>query len=334
MRVLDVLKFIRSKDFVASTQSELRVDEQEVDLGNTTGVDETEVPKERNIPHSILKSEQKKLLAYFDNINAHQQFLVYDNDKPKDYRPTLTDLTKYLIALELMLEFGGKTEKYVENDKEYFFNYLNHNCEEPYFNESVKGCSLNIIGEFLMLVRYGFKDYDFEYTRNKMNQLKSEALISTLVCILNTRWKESEIHYFNSMVLNCLHYLSDRNPESFNDLLPLLKKGIRDKIRALKYPSVFLSENLEFFETDIVSAYFKTIKQLAKKEFETIGERGKMIYKSPWGYCFVRDISKQNEFTLIRPGFIWDDKQGDFIMHNDDEIYKPLLLTTFISVTI
>ncbi|MBK8587136.1 MAG: hypothetical protein IPN88_17710 [Bacteroidetes bacterium] len=50
----------------------------------------------------------------------------------------MTDLTKYLIALELMLEFGGKSEKYVEEDKEHYFTYLNYNGEEPYYNDSVK----------------------------------------------------------------------------------------------------------------------------------------------------------------------------------------------------
>lgn len=334
LRVLDVLKFIRSKDFVASTQSELRVDEQEDDLGNTTGVDEKEITIVRNISLALLKSERKKLLAYFDNLSDHQQLLLYSNDKPKEYKPTLTDLIKYLIALELMLEFGGKSEKYVEEDKEHFFTYLNYNGEEPYYNDSVKGCSLNIIGDFLILVRSGFKDYEFEYTKNKILQLSSEALTATIVCIMNNRWKESEEHYVKTMILNCLHYLSDRNPEKFNTMLPALRKGIAEKIESLKYPSNMLKENLNWFEKKIIPAYLRTIRQLQAKDFDTIAEKGQLIYKSPWGYCLVKDVSKQNEFTLIRPGFLWDDKLGDFIMHSNDEVYHPITLNSFILVKI
>jgi len=334
LRVLDVLKFIRSKDFVTSTQSELRVDEQEADLGNTTGVDEKEITIVRNISLALLKSERKKLLAYFDNLSGHQLFLLYDNDKPKEYKPTLTDLTKYLIALELMLEFGGKSEKYVEEEKEHFFTYLNYNGEDPYYNDSVKGCSLNIIGDFLMLIRSGFKDYEFEYTKNKMVQLISEALIATIVCIINTRWKESEEHYVKSMLLNCLHYLSDRNPESFKAILPELRKGIAEKIQSLKYPSNMVKENLQWFEKKIIPAYVRTIRQLHEKEFDTMAEKGQIIYKSPWGYCLVKDVSKQNEFTLSRPGFLWDEDRGDFIMHSNDEVYRPIPLKSFILVEV
>jgi hypothetical protein len=334
LRVLDVLKFIRSKDFAAATQSELRVDEQEDDLGNTAGVDEKEISIVRNISVALLKSERKKLLAYFDNLSDHLQFLLYSNDKPKEYKPTLTDLTKYLIALELMLEFGGKSEKYVEGDKEHFYTYLNYNGEEPYYNDNVKGCSLNIIGDFLMLVRSGFKDYEFEYTKNKMQQLSSEALIATIVCIMNNRWKESEEHYVKTMILNCLHYLSDRNPETFNAMLPALSKEIADKIESLKYPSNMLKENLQWFERKIVPAYLRTIRQIHAKDFDTIAEKGQLIYKSPWGYCLVKEVSKQNEFTLVRPGFMWNNDQYEFVNHSNNIFYHPIKLVNFIKVRV
>lgn len=334
LRVLDVLKFIHSKDFVTSTQSELRVDEQEEDLGNTTGVDEKEITIVRNISLALLNSERKKLLAYFDNLSDHQQFLLYSNDKPKDYKPTLTDLTKYLIALELMLEFGGKSEKYVEENKEHFFSYLNLNGEEPYYNDSVKGCSLNIIGDFLMLVRSGFKDYQFEYTNNKIQQLKTEALIATIICIINNKWKENEEHYVKSLLLNCFHYLGERNPETFTNVLPEIKKQITQKIEALKYPSNMLKENLLWFERNIIPAYLRTIRQLDAKNFDIIAEKGQLIYKSPWGYCLVKNVSEQNEFTLIRPGFKWNGDKGGFIMHSNEKVYRPIPLKSFIVVKI
>lgn len=334
LRVLDVLKFIKSKEFTLNTESELRIDEQESDLGNINGVDENDNNRIRNISYAALKSERRKLLNYFRNLNGHQQFLAYSNEKPKDYRPSLTDLTKYLIALELMLEFGGKLEKYVDMGKEYFFCYLDHNAEEPYLNESVKGCSLNIIGDFLILIRYGFREYTFDYTKTKMLQLKQEALVATIVCILNTRWRDEELPYFNTMLLNCLHYLGEKNPSAFNAQLPQIMENVTKKVEQLKFSSGMLFENLQRFENRIIPAFLRAVTQLEAKGFKSISGKGQIIYKSPWGYCYVKEVSKQNDFTLIRPGFIWDNNLGDFIMYNNDEIYRPLRLDKFIEVPI
>ena len=77
------------------------------------------------------------------------------------------------------------TRKYIEDNKEQFFVYLDFNGETPYYNDSVKGCCINLIGEFLMLARSGFKQYDFEYTQTKINQLKLEGLTTSIVCLLN-----------------------------------------------------------------------------------------------------------------------------------------------------
>ena len=65
-----------------------------------------------------------------------------------------------------------------------------------------------------------------------------------------------------------------------------------------------------------------------------MAEKGKLIYKSPWGYCLVKNVSKQNEFTLIRPGFLWDNKLCDFIMHSNDEVYRPIPIKSFILLDI
>jgi hypothetical protein len=334
LRVLDVLKFVRSKNFIASTQSELRVDEQEEDLGNTSGVDETELTIVKNISLAALKSEKRKLISYLDNLYDHQQFLIYSNQKPKDYKPTLTDLTKYLIALELLFEFGGRTEKYVEKEKEHQFVYLPTNGEEPYYNDNVKGCCLNIVGDFLMLVRYGFKKYEFDYTRNKISQLLHEAFISTILFVLNMRWKESEEKYVKCLLLNCLHYLGYRNTSTFENEYPFLKKNVFDKAQLLKYKTPLFQDNLNWLEKKILPAFNNTISNLERKDFDSTAVKGSIIYKSPWGYCWTKDISKYNEFTLIRPGFLWDDHLGDFVMHSNDEIYRPIPLKQFILVNV
>lgn len=334
LRVLDIIKFTRSKGFAANTQPQLRDDEQESDLGNISGLDEQELTINRNISFAQLKSDRNKLHSYFSNLWNNQPSFFDSNETPKDYRPTLTDLSRYLIALELMLEYGGKTEKYVDENKEYFFDYLKFIGDPPYYNDNVKGICLNIVGDFLMLVRYGFKNYEFQYTKNKVQHLKSEALITSIVCLLNTYWKEDEMPYFNTLLLNCLHYLGDKNPAAFFAMWPELEKGITDKIDLLKHPSVMLIENLGWFKKRIIPAFSNAINQLEAKEFDTVSMKRQIIYKSPWGYCYVKDVTKQNEFTLSRPGFIWDNNVDDFIRHTNDEIYTPIKLHSFIQVSI
>jgi hypothetical protein len=328
LRVLDVLKFIHSKGLSTNRQDDISVDEQEENLGNISGNEDYEVKTLRNLSFALLKSERRKLISYFDNLYSNQQEILYGNNRPKIYKPTLTDLTKYLIALELILEYGGKSEKYDEQDTQHFFSYLPF--VDEYDNNNVKGCCLNLIGDFLMLARTGFKEYEFDYTKKKVEELKCEALTSTIVCLLNNRWKENELHYFFSMLLNTLHYLGWKDVEDFNNNFGELKTKITHRISELKHRASGLEQNLETFYRKVCPAFKKVIKQLADKNFDTSAVQGQIIYKSPWGYSYVHSVTKTNDFTLIRPGFLWDDAKSDYMKHSPDEIYLPLKLQSFI----
>ena len=334
LRVLDVIKLIRSKEFASNHQSELSVDEQEEDLGASTGVESQEKPVKQNESLATLKSEQKKLNHYFKKLREHQLTLLYAIDDPKEYRPSFSDLTKYMIAVELMLEYGGKTAKYTENDKEHLFHYLEFNDEPPYRNYSVKTCCLELIGDFLMLARYGFKPYGFEYTHAKTLEFKAEALVSSIVCLLNNKWRAAEMPYFNTLLLNCLHYLGEKNPTEFGRVLPSLKLNIIAKLEQLKNPSSSLQDNLVWLEKKIIPAFERTIIQLEAKQFGSIASKGEILYKSPLGYCFVRGVTKENEFTLVRPGFLWDDGVGDFLRHTNTDKYEPVRLSSFVRVLV
>jgi len=67
-------------------------------------------------------------------------------------------------------------------------------------------------------------------------------------------------------------------------------------------------------------------------DFDKLAQKGQVIYSSLVGYCYVHSITKTNDFTLIRPGFMWDDKQGDYLKHRPDEVYLPLKLPSFICI--
>ena len=328
LRVLDVLKFIHSKGLSTNRQDDISIDEQEENLGNISGNEQNEVKPLRNLSFALLKSERRKLISYFDNLYSNQQEILYGNNRPKIYKPTLTDLTKYLIALELILEYGGKSEKYDEQDTQYFFSYLPFFDE--YDNNNVKGCCLNLVGDFLMLARTGFKEYEFDYTRKKVEELKSDALVNTIVCLINNRWKDNELHYFYSMSLNTLHYLGCKNVDDFNSNFGELKTKIIHRISELKQRSNGLEQNLEIFYRKVCPAFKNVLKQLVDKNFDTLAVQGQIIYKSPWGYCYVHSVTKTNDFTLVRPGFLWDKRKAEYLKHSPDEIYSSLKLPSFI----
>ena len=328
LRVLDVLKFINLNGISTNKQGDISIDEQEDDLGNINGNEEGEVATVRNLSFAMLKSEKRKLMNYFDNLYNYQQEILYGNNRPKTYRPTLTDLTKYLIALELITEYGGKFAKYDEQDTQHFFSYLPF--VDNYDNNNIKGCCLNLIGDFLMLARSGFKAYEFDYTKKKIEELKKEALISTIVCLVNNRWKDDELHYFFTMVLNALHYLGCKNADGFNNNFAELKIKINSRTSELKNRTKGFEKNLELFYGKLCPSFIKVIKQIEDKNFDTSAVQGQIIYKSPWGYSYVQSVTKTNDFSLIRPGFMWDDYKKDYIKHSPDEIYLPLKLTSFI----
>jgi hypothetical protein len=328
LRVLYVLKFIHSKALFTNRQDDIRVDEQEENLGNISGNEENELKTPRNLSFALLKLERRKLINYFDNLNKYQQGILYGNYRPKIYKPTLTDLTRYLIALELMLEYGGKSEKYDEQDTQHFFSYLPF--VDEYENDNVKGCCLNLVGGFLMLARTGFEEYKFDYTKKKVEELKGEAVVNTIVCLLNNRWKENELHYFLSMLLNTLHYLGWKDLTDFNNNFGELKNKISHRISNLKHRASGLEQNLETFYAKVCPAFIKVIKEIADKNFDDSAVQGQIIYKSPWGYCFVHSVTKTNDFTLIRPGFMWDDDKADYLKHSPDKIYLPIKLPSFI----
>jgi len=330
LRVLDVLKFIQSKALSTTKQEDIRVDEQEENLGNISGNDESEVKTTLNLTLSVLKTEKRKLTNYFNNLYCYQKEILYGNKRLTTYKPTLSDLTRYLIAIELIFEYGGKTEKYNEQEHQYFFSYLPFSAN--YSNDNAKGCCINIIGYFLLLARTGFKEYEFDYTKKKIAELQGEALVHTIVCLLNNRWNESELQYFFTMSLNSLHYLGWKDIADFDSNYGILKENIRRRVSELKHRASGLEENLELFYQRICPAFRKVLTRIKEKDFDVSGSKGQIIYKSPFGYCYVDSVSKSNDFTLIRPGFLWDDEQQDFLRHSPDEIYSPVRLNSLICV--
>jgi hypothetical protein len=68
----------------------------------------------------------------------------------------------------------------------------------------------------------------------RLNHLKYDALISTLVCILNNKWSEDDFYYLKTLLLNTLHYLGCNKSEEFQSSFLKLLQDIENRSIILK----------------------------------------------------------------------------------------------------
>ncbi|TAM98783.1 MAG: hypothetical protein EPN39_08285 [Chitinophagaceae bacterium] len=325
LRVLDALKLAHTQSLDLKT--DIRTDEQEEDISNISGNDENEVRKEESVPLKILEADKRKLKNFFKNLYGYfHHDILFKDTKVSDYKLTLTDITKYLIALELIHEFGGKSEKIEDEQQQFFFTYLP--VTGDYENDNVKGCCLNIVGDFLRLSKNGFKEYTFDNTRKKFEQLQRDALINTIVCITNIHWKEDESPYLKTLSLNALHYLGWTSTTDIDRNINALIDQVREKAKNLKQATRNLDTQLDYFAYQVCNAFRRSTKSRENGKFADRADKGQIIYSSiaGVGYCYVVSTTKQNKYCLARPGFNWNDQENEFINHFGDEVYRPLLL--------
>jgi hypothetical protein len=329
LRVLDALKLVHSQSLVQ--EADIRTDEQEEDISNISGNDESEVRQSKSSSLKLLESDKRKLKNFFKNLYDYFHLnILFKDTKVSDYKLTLTDITKYLIALELIHEFGGKSEKIEDEQQQSFVTYLP--ITGNYENDNVKGCCLNIVGDFLRLSKNGFKEYTFDYTRKKFEQLQRDALISTIVCIINIYWKENEKPYLKTLLLNALHYLGWTSTADIDKNLSYLIEQVKEKAKNLKQTTRNLDTLLDYFENQVCNAFRHATKKRENGNFVNKAEKGQIIYSSiaGVGYCYVVSVTRENEYCLARPGFNWNNQKNEYTNHFGDKVYRPLPLRSMI----
>jgi hypothetical protein len=306
-RVLDILKLVYSD--TPSLGNDLYIDEHSTEITVSIGLNENE----RALNKKNVESDVKKLKNFFTNLHNYlHKGILFKNNKKSDYKLTLTDLTKYLIAMELLHEFGGKTAKIEQEQSHILIPYLPV-FDDFYENNTVKGCCLNIVGDFLRLAINGFKDYEFDYTKKRLEELQNEILVSTVLCIVNTPWKNEEEYYFQTLLLNTIHYIGWKSTLDLDKNLQKLTEGVRKRAEELKQPTKALKKQLNNFQHIICPAFKRATENRENKKFVSEAAEGQIIYSSVFGYCHVWSVEKQNKYYLARPGFEWNDEGNDYI---------------------
>ena len=180
----------------------------------------------------------------------------------------------------------------------------------------------------MRLAKNGFKEYTFDYTKSKFLQLQNDALICTIVCIINVAWKEDEKLYIKTLLLNTLHYLGWSSTVEINQNIQSLIIQVTDKAKHLKQRSAHLDDQLNYFVSKVCNAFKSSTTKRESRNFADTASKGQIIYSSiaGVGYCYVFSVTKQNEYCLARPGFDWNENENEFINHFGDTVYRPLPL--------
>lgn len=166
--------------------------------------------------------------------------------------------------------------------------------------------------------------------------IQQDALISTIVCILNVNWGENEKPYLKTLLLNSLHYLGWTSTKEIDKNLTFLIEQVKEKAKYLKRVTRILDEQLSYFENNVCNAFRHATRNRENKIFSNKANKGQIIYSSiaGVGYCYVSKVLKSNEYYLSRPGFKWVEKEKEFINPIGDKIYNPIPLTSMILINL
>lgn len=319
LRILDVLAKINSGELSKFTDKGIREDEQIEDISQTDGDEEEDIQLHKEKSGNQLKSEKKKLHNYLKKLSQYFDYLLYHNEKPKDYQVTLTDLTKFVIALELIYEYGGKVESYTEEKEIHYIRFLPNSINSNYKFDDVKGYLINIVGAFQYLALKGFKKYEFDYTNQKLEHLKKDALVLSLFLVFNQKWKDKELQYLELFILNAF-YSFDKKANSVHEFID---NELNDKLLEREMLSKHLQKayksNLEIYYEKTKNIHKTIMHNRISGNYVNKALKGDTIFISNFGYTKVYSVIKDsigNKLEILRPGFRWNNKKSEYVFNS------------------
>lgn len=314
-KVLDILRSAYSNPSYTQNHS-IHEDEQVEDISTYSGNEENEVIREKQIVLSALKKEQRAILRYLNNLSEYYSYLL--DQKNINYKISVTEVTKYLIALELLIEYTNKIKIYSEESKSYSFVFLPIATDLEQWQVSLQRYLLELIEKFLLLALHGFKSYELPYTVSKLQKLKTEALSATLFCISNVHWTNDQKHYEKLLIFNTIHYLGSDSKIDWNELLAK-EANIRYHQTAFINRDHYLS-NQSFLKKHLLKVYSSFTENMERpvaiREKTNLLNRQCIIFSSRKGFCSVfsvKEIGDIKEVRLARPGFGWDKEAREFL---------------------
>lgn len=320
-KVLDILRSAYS-NFSNPKNYSLHEDEQVDDISTYSGNEEGEVIREKQVALSALKREQRAVIRYLSNLSEYYSKLL--EQKNINHKISVTEITKYLIALELLIEYTNKSRTYSEDSVNYNFVFLPVATNIMEWRVSLQRYLMELCEKFFLLTLNGFKEYELPYTVTKLQRLKTEALSATLFCISNINWGNDQKHYEKVLALNAIHYLGSGAKIDWNDLLTR-ENNIRYQQAAFVNRDHYLS-NQSFLKKHLVKIYQSFCanmeRPVEKREKTNLLTKQSIIFSTRKGFCSVHSVKEMGdiiEVRLSRPGFQWDKEALEFL---DSETIK------------
>jgi hypothetical protein len=314
----------KNDDYTESEEQKLFEDQDQVGGGKeiqTASIIKTNGHKEKQ---AILNYFRKLDLIYTDQLSnfvKHKALTEAPNEKL-----TIRSLSNMLIALQLIQLYYGK--KFISNFKD---DNQSKIIEDSYIlegnifsgNETVKGFLMNAFGKFLLLSCAGIKRYEFDVLNQKQEHSLSQIMIKSIFIILNLNWRESELNYRKSLLLNILFYMNSSKP--FNESFV---QELEDKLEIYrnnaKYISASFEGNRDQFIKDLLTKFINWhghFENMESRKMHLISstntlDQGSFLFNSKIGFNEVGKIiiGNSNSLDLKRAGYF--QFEGEYVLKN------------------
>jgi len=307
--------FMGNDEFTESEEQRLYEDKEQKGQGEEVG------KKIKRVKGSKEKTAISKYFKKLDNIYSGYISDFIKSSVIKDLQGekiTIKTLSSILIATHLIyIKFGKKFTVFTNEtgqdgepvSREETYLSIGSKSESV---DTVKGFLINVLGKFLIVLGYGFKNYEYDILNQKLSKNKNQLFIKSIFLILNTKWKNSEIKDRNLLLLNCLYYIINKDI-----ILKEYQENLINNINSLRSKISFISsdfeEQLTWFKDDLLKNYLKWYL-----DFIDVNNRnhliipvsklkyGNIIFNRKIGFNFVKGIDlyeNRTKLNLSRPGY-------------------------------
>ncbi len=274
------------------------------------------------------EKEQRAILNYFKKLNDQYKEklqLFYEKktlrDTPKEVI-TIKVLSNLCIGLQLIQTFQGKSFN-IESSKELIEE--KSFIERMYLKEgelnsechTIKGFLFEVYGKFLLLSTASMNTYDYEILIQKLNHNRKDAFVMSLFIMMNLKWKEKEIEYRDSLILNSLFFMNPTDPTSADFMTNLQETIYKLKSKA-KFVTNSFASNWEYFCDSIFPKYsiwYKSFNDVESKkslifDIENLNNNS-IIFNRRIGFNNVHKVNSTSNgnysLDLKREGYAWND---------------------------
>lgn len=290
-----------------------RIDEEETEnVNESTGREEVVEPPKK--PSILRHTYEKKKTSIENCLKDYVKTLETKIESAVENKPSIIDLSMYLIMMEILLQHVNTKEIIIEesmkskDSKE--SRELPVTKEEFLINQKISSSgsswssyALKIMGLFNLWWNKaeGFKDVDSQEYKDKFIRYKSDAFNMSVLAIsifehLNRNHIENEKIklWVNLELLNFLHCFSDHKPYSFvpDDYFMFLNEGSQNTMKNELHEKIMTSlDFMKGFVNNVLDKNFSVQKGSGYIYWNSIfctGTSNALLYKNNPNLVFVR----------------------------------------------